>query len=116
VDVHSKIISMENPVCPHCTGAHLVVVSADEPWHNEHYQCPKCDSTYNHFDFENVEVVYDWIVKDEDGKSLAYQIVGEEPVMIYPEKALLKCIETIKTIHKVNLNTQHLLADLSRLL
>jgi len=32
--------------CERC-GARLEVVEADEPWHDEHLMCPKCDSTYN---------------------------------------------------------------------
>lgn len=34
-------------VCPYCKEAKLKVIDADPPWTIEHYQCPKCDSTFN---------------------------------------------------------------------
>lgn len=37
----------EGDTCPYCGKAELVVISADEPWNDEHLQCPECDSTYN---------------------------------------------------------------------
>jgi hypothetical protein len=61
-----------------------------------------------------MEELFEWIVKGDDGEALAYKKLDEEPVIIFPEKALLKCIETIKNMSTVNLNTQNLLADLSR--
>ena len=102
------------PLCPHCNDDRLTIISANEPWHDEHYQCPKCDSTYNKFEFEEHPIEYEWIVKDDDGEPLAYKKPGEDPVMIYPEKAVVKCIETIKSIQSTLLSTQNLLADLSR--
>ena len=36
----------ENASCPHCHKAILQTVAGDPPWSIEHWQCPKCDSTY----------------------------------------------------------------------
>ena len=32
-------------ICERCN-AICELVKADEPWHPDHWQCPKCDSTY----------------------------------------------------------------------
>ena len=34
-------------ICPYCKEGILELVPADEPWHEEYYICPKCDSTYS---------------------------------------------------------------------
>lgn len=32
--------------CPNCNVGKLILIPADEPWNDEHYQCDTCDSTY----------------------------------------------------------------------
>lgn len=39
-----KILLMN---CPHCEKGFLETVKANPPYTVEHYQCNKCDSTYN---------------------------------------------------------------------
>jgi hypothetical protein len=112
LDVYEKKILTVK--CPHCKEAELVIVGADEPWHNEHYQCPECDSTYPIF--QEFEVTYEWIVKDSGGNVLAYKLPEENPVFIDAEGAVLQMIETIKVMQTASKNTSNLLADLSRML
>ena len=37
---------IDKPKCDKCK-INLELVKADEPWSPVHYQCPKCDRTYN---------------------------------------------------------------------
>jgi transposase-like protein len=34
-------------ICPHCKKGILEKVLGDEPYTEDHYQCNKCDSTFN---------------------------------------------------------------------
>lgn len=104
-------------MCPHCKEARLLVITANEPWNDEHYQCPSCDSTYVTFQFEGIKAdECDWMIEGEDGEPLAYKKKGEDRVIIiHPERALTKCVDSIKSLHDGLKNAQHLLADLSRL-
>lgn len=109
---------MTEILCPHCKNQNLVTVPANEPWSDQHYQCPDCDSTYNLWDFDftvaEMKLEYEWIVKDS-GDTLAYKKPGEDPVFIDAERALLQCITVIETMQKDSKKAQHLLADLTRL-
>jgi hypothetical protein len=107
--------------CTHCTEKpELVVVPADEPWHDEHYQCPNCDSTYPIWEEElgikEAVVQFEWMIVDEKEKLLAYKKPDEDPVFIDAEGAVLQMIKTWKSLHNAHLNTSNLLADLSRML
>jgi hypothetical protein len=57
---------------------------------------------------------YDWIIYGEEKEPLAYKKPNEEPVFIDAEAAVLRAIETMKTMNTVNINTSNLLSDLSR--
>lgn len=35
-----------NKKCPNCNLGELILIPADEPWNDEHYQCAWCDSAY----------------------------------------------------------------------
>lgn len=58
--------------------------------------------------------VYDWIVIGEEGSPLAYKLPEEDPVFLDPEKAVLRCIQSMKDLQTSLLNTQLLLSDLTR--
>jgi hypothetical protein len=111
------------PKCTHCEEApELSIVQANEPWSDTHYYCANCDSTYNLWEFdtkimtEPTRYDHDWIVKGSDGKILAYKEPDKDPVFIDAEAAVLKMIEVMKAVQTTQLNTSHILADLSRLI
>ena len=107
--------------CTHCTEKpELVVVPADEPRHDDHYECPNAESTYPIWEEElgiKEDVVqFEWMIVDEKEKLLAYKKPDEDPVFIDAEGAVLQMIKTWKSLHAAHLNTSHILADLSRML
>jgi len=62
---------------------------------------------------KNQKIDYEWIVVDEKGSPLSYQVPGEDPVFLDPEKAVLQCIQAMKDLQTSLLNTQLLLSDLT---
>ena len=36
----------KKPLCPFCEEARLELVGEYDHWQTDHYECPKCDSTY----------------------------------------------------------------------
>ena len=51
--------------CPHCKKGILEVVSENEPYSPEHYQCSKCDSTYPIDSFKLRGKDFPFIILDE---------------------------------------------------
>ena len=44
------------PKCTYCEEApELSIIQANEPWHDTHYYCKDCDSTYPIWEFDNVK-------------------------------------------------------------
>lgn len=110
--------------CPHCENADLTWVPADEPWHDEQWQCPSCDSTYCGWEYDkeprtlgiDAKAEYEWLIVDDKNNILASKKPNEDPVFLDAEKAVLEMVQCLKTMHSVNKNTSNLLSDLSRLI
>ena len=110
--------------CPHCENADLTWVPADEPWHDDQWQCPSCDSTYCGWEYDKEprtslgveKVEYEWLIIGNDNEILASKKPNEDPVFNNAEKAVLEMVKCLKTMQNVNKNTSNLLSDLSRLI
>ena len=62
------------------------------------------------------EAQYEWIVIGNKNEILAYKKPNEDPVFEDAEGAVLQMIKTLKELRTANLNTSHILADLSRMI
>lgn len=114
---------MTNYRCPHCKNNDLKWIPANEPWHNDHWQCPSCDIQLQYVEYTkesslpiDTEAEYEWVILDNSNNILAHKKKDEEPVFINAEKAVLEMIKIWTATDIARKNASNMLADLSRLM